>query len=78
MYVSSGLWPFATVQWPSEVPPSPKSLDLASDYARFYPAPVLETGYETLFLWAARMVRVRACACVRVCMIEVGAKVRVS
>jgi len=48
-WFSSGLWPFATVGWPG---PSPA----ASDLARFYPAAVLETGYDILFFWVARMV----------------------
>jgi hypothetical protein len=45
---SSGLWPFSTLGWPSEA---------ASDYQRFYPTAVLETGYDILFFWVARMVR---------------------
>jgi valyl-tRNA synthetase len=28
----------------------------ASDLQRFYPASVLETGYDILFFWVARMV----------------------
>jgi len=45
-WFSSGLWPFATVGWPQQT----------SDFARFYPASVLETGYDILFFWVARMV----------------------
>ncbi|CEM07065.1 unnamed protein product [Vitrella brassicaformis CCMP3155] len=49
-WFSSGLWPFATVGWPhSESDPD-------SDLARYYPATVLETGYDILFFWVARMV----------------------
>lgn len=49
-WFSSGLWPFATVGWPdSEGKPD-------SDLARFYPAACLETGYDILFFWVARMV----------------------
>ena len=44
---SSGLWPFATVGWPQQD---------AKDLQRFYPASVLETGYDILFFWVARMV----------------------
>lgn len=44
---SSGLWPFATVGWPNNAHP---------DFQRFYPASVLETGYDILFFWVARMV----------------------
>jgi len=46
-WFSSGLWPFATVGWPDEA---------AADYQAFYPATMLETGYDILFFWVARMV----------------------
>ena len=45
-WFSSGLWPFATVGWPDETP----------DFKQFYPATCLETGYDILFFWVARMV----------------------
>jgi len=45
-WFSSGIWPFATVGWPNEG---------ADDYKRFYPAACLETGYDILFFWVARM-----------------------
>ncbi len=45
-WFSSGLWPFSTLGWPDETP----------DLKRFYPGSVLETGYEILFIWVARMV----------------------
>lgn len=44
-WFSSGLWPFSTLGWPDETP----------DLARFYPTSVLETGYDILFFWVARM-----------------------
>jgi len=46
-WFSSGLWPFTTVGWPDES---------ADDYKTFYPATMLETGYDILFFWVARMV----------------------
>lgn len=46
-WFSSGLWPFATVGWPNE---------RAADYQKLYPATMLETGYDILFFWVARMV----------------------
>ena len=49
-WFSSGLWPFATVGWPQ------KEGDKDSDLARFYPASCLETGYDIIFFWVARMV----------------------
>jgi len=45
-WFSSGLWPFATLGWPK------KTLDLE----RFYPNVVMETGYDILFFWVARMI----------------------
>lgn len=44
-WFSSGLWPFSTLGWPDETP----------DLARFYPGSVLETGFDILFFWVARM-----------------------
>ena len=45
-WFSSGLWPFATVGWPDTQ---------SDDYKRFYPSTCLETGYDILFFWVARM-----------------------
>ena len=47
----SGLWPFATTGWPQD-----KGGDESTDLARFYPSTCLETGYDILFFWVARMV----------------------
>ena len=44
-WFSSGLWPFSTLGWPDET----------EDLARFYPTDVMETGYDILFFWVARM-----------------------
>ncbi|KAL9184882.1 hypothetical protein ACHAXT_002659, partial [Thalassiosira profunda] len=51
-WFSSGLWPFATVGWPQ----TENADDPDSDLARFYPGTCLETGYDILFFWVARMV----------------------
>jgi valyl-tRNA synthetase len=45
-WFSSGLWPFSTLGWPDETP----------DLKRFYPTTMMETGYDILFFWVARMV----------------------
>jgi len=45
-WFSSGLWPFSTLGWPEET----------SDLKYFYPTSVLETGYDILFFWVARMI----------------------
>jgi valyl-tRNA synthetase len=50
-WFSSGLWPFATAGWPAQ--PGSKA---AEELDRFYPSSVMETGYDILFFWVARMV----------------------
>lgn len=45
-WFSSGLWPLSTLGWPDRTP----------DLERFYPGTVMETGYEIIFHWVARMV----------------------
>jgi len=49
-WFSSGLWPFATVGWPQN-----EGAEGPTDLNRFYPASCLETGYDILFFWVARM-----------------------
>ena len=49
-WFSSGLWPFATVGWPAS---EGRALP---EFNRFYPSSVMETGYDILFFWVARMV----------------------
>jgi len=51
-WFSSGLWPFATVGWPQDEGKTGENTDLE----RFYPGTCLETGYDILFFWVARMV----------------------
>ena len=44
-WFSSGLWPWSTLGWPDETP----------DLATYYPTSVMETGYDIIFFWVARM-----------------------
>lgn len=44
-WFSSGLWPFSTLGWPEQTPA----------LQRFYPSHDMETGYDILFFWVARM-----------------------
>ena len=44
-WFSSALWPFSTLGWP----------DKNNLLEKFYPASDLETGYDILFFWVARM-----------------------
>lgn len=45
-WFSSGLWTFSTLGWPEETP----------DLKLYHPTNLLETGYEILFFWVARMI----------------------
>ena len=45
-WFSSGLWTHSTLGWPHE----------DDDLSRFYPSSVMETGYDILFFWVARMI----------------------
>lgn len=45
-WFSSGLWTFSTLGWP----------DKTKDFKYFHPTTVLETGYDILFFWVARMI----------------------
>lgn len=45
-WFSSWLWPFSTLGWPDDTP----------DLRRYYPTSVMETGYDIIFFWVARMV----------------------
>ncbi len=47
-WFSSGLWTFSTLGWPDEK----KFLE----NREFHPTTVLETGYDILFFWVARMI----------------------
>jgi valyl-tRNA synthetase len=44
-WFSSALWPFATMGWPDET----------RELKTFYPTTVMETGYDIIFFWVARM-----------------------
>ena len=45
-WFSSGLWPFSTLGWPKKT----------SDMELLYPTSMLETGWDILFFWVARMI----------------------
>ena len=45
-WFSSGLWPHSTLGWP----------EATDDLDYFYPTAVMETGYDILFFWVARMI----------------------
>ncbi|RLC93822.1 MAG: valine--tRNA ligase, partial [Chloroflexi bacterium] len=45
-WFSSALWPHSTLGWPEDT----------EDLRYFYPTTVMETGYDILFFWVARMI----------------------
>ena len=45
-WFSSGLWPHSTLGWPRDT----------EDLRRYYPTQVMETGYDIIFFWVARMI----------------------
>jgi valyl-tRNA synthetase len=45
-WFSSGLWPHSTLGWP----------DSTEELRRYYPTQVMETGYDIIFFWVARMI----------------------
>jgi valyl-tRNA synthetase len=45
-WFSSALWPHSTLGWPQQT----------EDFRYFYPTSVMETGYDILFFWVARMI----------------------
>jgi valyl-tRNA synthetase len=45
-WFSSALWPHSTLGWPEDT----------EDLKYFYPTSVMETGYDILFFWVARMI----------------------
>ncbi len=45
-WFSSGLWTFSTLGWPEKT----------DDFKNYHPTTILETGYDILFFWVARMI----------------------
>jgi valyl-tRNA synthetase len=45
-WFSSGLWTFSTLGWPQ----------VSEDMKTYHPTTVLETGYDIIFFWVARMI----------------------
>lgn len=45
-WFSSGLWTMSTLGWPNDT----------EDFRNYHPTSVLETGYDILFFWVARMI----------------------
>ncbi len=50
-WFSSGLWTFSTLGWPENT----------IDFQTFHPTTMLETGYDILFFWVAKMILMSTC-----------------
>lgn len=50
-WFSSGLWTFSTLGWPKDT----------DELKIYHPTSVLETGYDILFFWVARMILMSTC-----------------
>jgi len=46
-WFSSALWPFSTLGWPEQT----------DDLERYYPNSVMVTGYDIIYFWVARMIK---------------------
>ena len=55
-WFSSGLWTFSTMGWPNHSQAKRGESGPENDIANFHPSSVLETGYDILFFWIARMI----------------------
>jgi len=45
-WFSSALWPFSTMGWPEKTP----------ELNKYYPTTLMETGFDIIFFWVARMI----------------------
>jgi len=45
-WFSAGLWTFSTLGWP----------EMTEDFKYFHPTTMMETGYDIIFFWIARMI----------------------
>jgi valyl-tRNA synthetase len=45
-WFSSGIWTFSTLGWPEQT----------EDFKTYHPTDIIETGYDILFFWIARMI----------------------
>jgi len=64
-WFSSGLWPFSTLGWPLDshslargkpLDPAQSEPSKESDFSRYFPTSLLETGVDIIFFWVSRMI----------------------
>ncbi len=56
-WFSSGMWTFSTLGWPANAAIDAEgNLVKSGELKEYHPTAVLETGYDILFFWVARMI----------------------
>lgn len=60
-WFSSGLWTFSTLGWPDAWDREAGRACPNTDLAEYHPTSVLETGYDIIFFWVARMILMSGC-----------------
>lgn len=55
-WFSAGLWTFSTLGWPSSAKATEGKPEKTDDLKTYHPTSVMETGYDILFFWVARMI----------------------
>ena len=55
-WFSSALWTFSTLGWPTSVKTTAGRPQKTGDLMAYHPTDVLETAYDILFFWVARMI----------------------
>lgn len=55
-WFSAGLFSFSPLGWPGFAHATPGKPGVDHDFANYHPTSVLETGYDILFFWVARMI----------------------
>ncbi|MBI4253017.1 valine--tRNA ligase [Candidatus Uhrbacteria bacterium] len=55
-WFSAALWTFSTLGWPENVEDKNGKIKKKGDLATFHPTTVMETGYDIIFFWVARMI----------------------
>ncbi|MBN1584972.1 valine--tRNA ligase [Candidatus Uhrbacteria bacterium] len=56
-WFSSGMWTFSTLGWPDNAKVGPDgTVEKTGDIKRFHPTSIMETGYDILPFWVARMI----------------------
>lgn len=55
-WFSSALWTFSTLGWPENAEEKNGKIKKKGDLATYHPTSVMETGYDLIFFWVARMI----------------------